>query len=255
MGKKLTVQDILEAKGKRKLTQVWVSGHDMAQACEGAGIDWLSVRLNGFEGARAGAPNTFITAANPRGSYNASDSDAIKSGFSLMGAGADAIYMCAAPERIKAVAKEWIPVVGHVGFVPAQATWTGGFRAFGKTAAEAMKIYEATLAHQEAGAFAVEMEVVPHRVAAEIAKRVEICVISLGSGAECDCEYLFGTDILGSYRGHYPRHSKRYRNHYEDSVEAFKEFKQEVEGGEFPEEKNLVEVDEREFEKFMESID
>ena len=254
MAKKLTVKDILDAKGKRKLTQVWVDGKDMAQASEQAGIDWLNARLNGLAGAREGAPNTFITAASPRGTYNASDAEAIKTSFSLMQNGADAVYMCAALDRIKAVAKERIPVVGHVGFVPAHYTWVGGYKAFGKTAKEAMEIYENTLAIQEACDFAVEMEVVPHRIAAEISRKVDICVISLGSGAGCDCEYLFGTDILGSYSGHYPRHAKKYRNHYEDSVEAFKEFREDVTLGGFPEKKHLVEVEEEEFEKFMEQM-
>jgi len=56
------------------------------------------------------------------------------------------------------------------------------------------------------------MEVVPDRVAAEISKRTSMLVLSMGGGAGCDCQYLFAEDILGMHDGHYPRHSKRYRN-------------------------------------------
>jgi len=251
---KLTAKGILDAKGKKKFAQVWVDGYDTAQACEIAGIDMLSVRVANLKQARMGAPNTFITAASPRGTYNSSDAEAIKTAFSLMNDGADAVYMCAALDRIKAVAKERIPVVGHVGFVPAYFTWIGGYKAFGKNAQDALGVYRDTLAHQEAGAFAVEIEVVPYKLAAEITKRVDICMISLGSGPGCDCEYLFGTDILGTYKGHYPRHAKKYRNHFEDSVEAFSEFKRDVANGSFPEKRHIVEIGDEELEKFIKEV-
>ncbi|MBI2842189.1 MAG: 3-methyl-2-oxobutanoate hydroxymethyltransferase [Armatimonadetes bacterium] len=251
---KLTVKHILESKGKRKFTQVLVSDGPTANACEIAGIDMLAVRAAYLKEGRAAAPNTFITAASPRGTYNASDAEAIKTAFAMLGDGADAVYMCAALDRIRAVANERIPVMGHVGFVPAHLTWIGGYRAFGKTAQEARKVYEDVLALQEAGAFAVEMEVVPHKVAAEIARRVDICVVSLGSGPGCDCDYLFGCDILGSHNTHYPRHAKKYRSHYEDSIEAFREFREEVESGAFPGREHVVEIKDEEFEEFVGGI-
>ena len=92
---------------------------------------------------------------------------------------------------------------------PYRSSWFGGFKAVGKTAKEALDVYEKTLAYQEAGAIAVEMEVVPHQVASEISKRVDILVISMGSGAGCDAQYLFATDILGSNTGHVPASRQR----------------------------------------------
>jgi 3-methyl-2-oxobutanoate hydroxymethyltransferase len=252
---KLTTIEILNAKGKRRLTRVLVDSFDMAKACEAAGIDMLSVRAAHLKQVRQGAPNTFITAASPRGTYNASDEEAIRSAFALINEGADAVYMCASIERIQAVAREGIAVEGHVGFVPALVTWIGGYRAVGKTADEALKVYRDTLALEQAGAAFAEMEVVPARIAAEIAKRVKISVVSLGSGADCDCVYLFGCDVLGTHDAHYPRHAKKYRHFFEESIAAFREFKADVLQGSFPEKKQIVEIDNDELEKFLKQAD
>ena len=252
---KLTVSDILAAKGKQRFTEVRVSNPEQAKACEQGGIDIISARISQLPDVRAAAPNTFLTGSSPLGTYNACDADAIRTAYEIMNAGGDAFYMCAALDRIKAVAAERIPVVGHVGFVPVHATWTGGFRAIGKTATEAAQVYRDTLAMQAAGVFAVEMEVVPHRIAAEISKRVDICVISMGSGTGCDCEYLFATDILGLHDGHVPRHAKVYRNQFADSVAAFTEFKADVDSGAYPAPSHLVEIPDDEFDAFMQQID
>ncbi len=252
---RLTVKDLLACKGGKKLTMINVSDHDTAQACDRAGIDMLSCSGASLPQVRKGAPNCFIRPAAPRPSYKASDADAIRACYALMEQGADAVYMCPGLDRIRAVAKMRIPVFGHVGLVPDHLTWIGGYRSVGKTAQEALRVYQDVLAHQEAGAIGVEMEVVPHRIAAEISKRVEISVIGLGSGPGCDGEMLFACDVLGSHGGHYPRHAKKYRNHFEDSVEAFKEFKQEVDNRSFPAKQNIVAIKDEEFEKFMEEID
>jgi 3-methyl-2-oxobutanoate hydroxymethyltransferase len=159
------------------------------------------------------------------------------------------------------MANEGIPVVGHVGFIPYKSTWFGGFKAVGKTADSALRVYQRTLAHQEAGAIGVEMEIVPHQIAAEISKRVKIMVLSMGSGTGCDGQYLFATDILGTNTGHVPRHAKIYRNlavEYErlhkETISAFADFKDEVAQGVYPEKSHVVEAQDEEYQKFMEAL-
>ncbi|MGL4238997.1 3-methyl-2-oxobutanoate hydroxymethyltransferase, partial [Tabrizicola sp.] len=76
-------------------------------------------------------------------------------------------------ETVEYLAREWIPVVGHVGLVPSRVTWTGGYRAVGKTADTALALYDECLAYERAGAIAVEIEVVPPEVAAEISRRMK----------------------------------------------------------------------------------
>ncbi|WP_204307647.1 3-methyl-2-oxobutanoate hydroxymethyltransferase, partial [Klebsiella pneumoniae] len=84
---------------------------------------------------------------------------------------------------------EGIPVCGHVGLIPSKATWTGGFKAVGKTAQSALDIWRQTKALDEAGAFAAEIEVVPVAVATAISERTSLFMISMGAGAGCDAQY------------------------------------------------------------------
>ena len=95
------------------------------------------------------------------------------------------------------MADEGIPVVGHVGLIPSRATWTGGFRAVGKTADGAMEVFGQVKALEAAGAFAAEIEVVPDRVAAEISRRAALLMFSMGAGTGGDAQYLFAEDVLG----------------------------------------------------------
>ena len=157
---------------------------------------------------------------------------------------------------------EYIPVVGHVGLVPARATWTGGFNAVGKTAADAMELLKQVKSYEQAGAIGVELEVVPVEVANEISKRTSILVWSMGAGAGCDAQYLFSNDILGYTDGHIPRHAKIYRDFkgeferlQNECVGACKEFVDDVNNGIFPEEPHLIRMQPDELFKFREILD
>ena len=160
------------------------------------------------------------------------------------------------------LAKEFLPVVGHVGLVPSRATWTGGFKAVGKTAAEALQLFKQIKSYEDAGAIAVELEVVPVEVATELSKRTSLLVWSMGAGAGCDAQYLFSNDILGYTEGHIPRHSKVYRNfkaEYDrlqlERISAFTEFVNDVDTGVFPEVSHLVHMDDDELDRFFEGLD
>jgi 3-methyl-2-oxobutanoate hydroxymethyltransferase len=260
--KKLTVKDIFDLKGKRQLTEVFVATAEEAAACEAAGIDML-VTMGGdmLRAVRDAAPNTFVTGALEYGQV-VSGTDAVRQAFERMNAGADAVYARMSPEWLREMAKEHIPVVGHVGMIPQIRTWWGGFKAVGKTADEALRVYQHTLAHQEAGCIGVEMEVVPARIAAEIAKRVNICVLSMGSGDGCDAQYLFSCDILGMNQGHVPRHAKVYGNLHAEleriqrlRTEAYLGYKNDVDAGSYAAPENTVAVADCEFEKFLAVID
>ena len=113
---------------------------------------------------------------------------------------------------IKAMRDNNIPTIGHVGLVPGKATWIGGLRAIGKTAEEGIGVLKHTLALQEAGVIGVELEVVPPRVAKIITEKVDIITMSMGSGSDCDAQFLFSNDVLGWNEGHIPRHARIYRN-------------------------------------------
>lgn len=247
-----TVADLRADKGRRQHTMLRVFTLDEAAAAEAAGIDIVSVppELVTHPEYRQVAPSLFSMTGHTHLTAGTRE-DYLRTAGGLIEAGADAIYCSGSLDTVACLAREYIPVVGHVGLVPARATWTGGFRAVGKTAEGALALYEECRAYEEAGAIAVEIEVVPVEVATEIARRMDRLMLwSMGAGAGCDAQYLFSVDILGETRGHIPRHSKVYRNlaaEYDrlqaERVAAFSEFVADVRSGAFPEDRHLVRMD------------
>lgn len=120
---------------------------------------------------------------------------------------------------------------------------------------------EEVRAYEAAGAFAVEIEVVPVEVVSEISRRVNILLWSMGSGPGCDVQYLFSEDILGENRGHMPRHAKVYRNFAAEydrlqryRVAAYGEFIADVASGAYPEDKHIVKMEEAELVAFLKGL-
>ena len=255
---KLTIYEIRKQKGKRQFTEIFTAKPEEAAAANDAGIDMIVTTSAAAKEVRKAAPNVFLIIA-PSGRFSSSNEAAINLGLDAMELGGDAIY-CGTHslERIRAMADVRIPVIGHVGFIPYRTNWIGGPRAIGKTADEALEVHRHTKAYEAAGAIGVEMELVPHRVATEIAQRTSLCVISMGSGNGCDAQYLFAEDILGTNKGHVPRHAKQYVNLQPEydrlrglMQQAFTEFHREVTTGAFPDPKRTVEVKQDEFTRFL----
>ena len=197
---KLAVHQIRALKGVRQLTELNVTGPDQARAAEEAGIDIVvSGRIDQRAAIRAAAAGTHFCFGLIYGHHVNTD-QALRAAFDALEAGADSIYCCLSPRIIEGLAREGVPVVGHVGLVPQKARLTG-FRAFGKTLAEAQAIWRDTRDLEQAGAVAVEMEVVAEPVATAIARRTGMTVISMGSGGGCDVQYLFAVDVLGETVG------------------------------------------------------
>ena len=269
--KKLSVYDLKNLKGKRQISEVFVNNEEEAIAAEEAGIDIITAAYGmpqfGFNATlddmvriRKSCPTTHLMSAPPIFSY-ASSYEAIKSSYSLLSIGIDSVYTANSCKWIREMTDEKIPVISHVGLIPSQVTWLGGFRAIGKTAIEAKDVYNHTLSLQDAGVFAVEMEVVPKKVASFITKNVDILTISLGSGSGCDGQYLFSQDILGTYQGKYPRHAKVYRkliNDFEriqkERILAYKEYINDVNNNEFDDPLISVDIDKKEYELFLKSL-
>jgi len=255
--RKMTIRELMDLKGQRKIIVVNVKDYYLAKACELAGIDNIVAGTDPkiVKLVSQAAPNTLITGALSFSASRISDTMASKNALELMDAGADIIYtMGIRPERVKVLSNEGIPCVGHVGLIPYLSTWKGGFRSVGKTAEEAAEVFFHTLRLQEAGAIAVEMECVPHKVATEITRRVHILTLSMGSGIDCDGQYLFGCDLLGSHDDHYPRHAVKYGEFFNQSVNIFKRFKEDVETGGYPLERHIVETSMEVFDSFINII-
>jgi 3-methyl-2-oxobutanoate hydroxymethyltransferase len=252
-----TVFDMRALKGRRQLTMLFVNDVAEAAAASAAGIDILSI-VNPIwtPEMREGAGNCFVQVGLIYGDQRTYE-DYLRAAHAAMTIGGDCFYCAGSLDTISKLAAEGIPVVGHVGLIPARRTWTGGFRAVGKTTESAMMVYRQVKDLENAGAFAAEIEVVPERVASAISKRTSLLLMSMGAGAGCDAQYLFAEDVLGYTRGHQPRHAKVYRNFHseferlqQDRIAAFREFKADVESRAFPEEKHLVPIPDEEFEAF-----
>ena len=257
MARRSAVHDLLSQKGSRKWLQVHVDSAAEAAAAVAAGIDILSCEPDHtLEPIRAAAPLAFISAGMPHGSVS-SPQEAVRLGFEILKRGADAVYTSHSPHFIEAMAREAIPVTGHVGLVPNKAAWTG-FRAIGKDPQEAIRVLRAAKDIENAGAACVEVEVVPVRLAAQITAMTPMLTMGMGCGSACDTQYLFSSDILGTNTGHYPRHSKKYADFaaleaglQSKRVEAFRAFAGDVEAGAYPEARHQLDMDDAAYEEFL----
>lgn len=260
-----TIKDLRDCKGKRTLVETLPFSTEEAAAAEEAGIDTMKVRFDPNQpelaaNIRQAAPNTFMAFSVPLVAA-ASEVEAVRLGYQAMSIGADAIMCQWSPKFITAAADAGIPIQGHAGLVPRKSTWTGGLRAVGKVLDEAVWIYNEIKALEEAGAYAVEVEVIPEQLLSEISKRTTLITSSIGGGSGGDIQFLFAEDILGNNAPPYPRHSKQYRNLFKmrqdmqlERIEGFKEFIAEVQNGKFPEKKHIIEAPSGLIEDFLAKI-
>ena len=266
--KKLTVYDYLQCKGKRQLSVMFVHSEDEAAAAEEAGIDMICTShdapqfgiYNSFDELiriRKAAPTCFMQSG---GAVRvASEYEAMKLSHKYLDIGADVIYGGNWSYKwIRALREEFVPINSHVGLVPGNATWIGGFVAQGKTADKAIRILEHTLELQDAGVIGVELEVVPPKVAEVVTQKVDIMTLSMGSGSGCDGQYLFANDVLGYTKGHIPRHARIYKDFKKEHeklqrerVDAFKSFHEDTINKKFDDPKITVGIEDKEYEKFL----
>jgi len=248
-----TVKDLRDLKGKRVLCETVPFSVEEAAAAEEAGIDTMKVRFDPKNPAlataiRKAAPHTFMSFSVPLVAA-ASEAEAVRLAYQAMEIGADAIMCQWSPRFIAAATEAGVPVQGHAGLVPRRSTWTGGLRAVGKTVDEALWIYEQIKSFEKAGAWAVEVEVIPAALLAEITKRTTLLTSSIGAGGGGDIQFLFADDILGNNGPPYPRHSKQYRNIFKmkqemqaERIAGFKEFIGDVKSGKFPGPEHVIDA-------------
>ena len=261
-----TVKDLRDQKGVRVLVETVPFTPEEAAAAEEAGIDTMKVRFDPNNPAsaiamREAAPHTFMAFSVPLIAA-ASEEEAIRLGYKAMSVGADAIMCQWSPKFISAAAEAGIPVQGHAGLVPRKSTWTGGLKAVGKTIDEAMWVYEEIKKFEAAGAYAVEVEVIPEDLLKEISKLTTLLTSSIGAGSGGDMQFLFAEDILGNNPPPYPRHSKQYRELYklkqqmqELRVSGFKEFVQDIKEGGFPGPEHVIPTPSGLIEEFVKKVE
>ena len=257
--KKPSLADIRANKGKYQYSKLHVDNWDEIVAAEAAGIDMLSVPVDLLTNPRyrEAAPTVFTFAGLSLYDQEGTTDGFLRWGYQMLRAGADAVYCPTSYANVRRMADEGIPIIGHVGLIPSKCSWTGGFKAVGKTAESAMQVWDMVRRYEDAGAFGVEIEVVPPDIAAEISQRTSLFMISMGSGTGCDAQYLFTCDVLGETAGHIPKHAKVYRHFaaerarlQQERIAAFKEYHRDVQSSAFPEPAQVIQALLGEFDKF-----
>src|SRR6266480_2299474 len=265
---KLALPELLEMK-RRGDKIVMVTAYDApgARLADAAGIDLILVVdtaamvVLGHEStvpvtmdemlfltrsvARA-AKRPLIIGDMPFGTYEASDDDADV--VKLEGAGPSL-------SRVRAITGAGIGVMGHVGLTPQSATVLGGFKAQGRTADQARRLYDDAVALERAGCFAVVLEAVPAPVAERITEALTVPTIGIGAGAATDGQVLVYHDLLGLYEGRAPRFVKRYADLATEIRDALQRYAADVREQRFPEEKHTYSIPDEELAEFEEALE
>ncbi|MGM0396470.1 MAG: 3-methyl-2-oxobutanoate hydroxymethyltransferase [Bacillota bacterium] len=268
MAKKKSILDLHKMKKNGEKVK-WVTAYDfpMASFAEQAGMDMILVGdslgmiVQGLDGTvpvtmdqciyhsqivRRGAPNTFVIGDMPFGSYQVNEDEAVKNAVRfLKEANCDAIKLeggVRVASKIKAISDAGIVVFGHIGLTPQSSGQMGGFKAQGLHVDSAREIIKDALSVQEAGALAVLLEGIPPELTEFISNTLTIPVYGIGAGAPCDGQVLVCGDLLGMFQNFTPKFAKKYTNLAEIVVSAFKEFIEDVDRGNFPEDKHVYHI-------------
>ncbi|MDH5430832.1 MAG: 3-methyl-2-oxobutanoate hydroxymethyltransferase [Nitrosopumilus sp.] len=274
-----TIQDIINMKKEKKKISVITSyDYTLASLCDKSGIDVLLVGdsagmvMLGYENtipvtmdqmcmfteavSRA-RKNSLLVSDLPFMSYQASIENAINNSGRLIKAGADAVKLeggSIMTETISAIVDVGIPVMGHIGLQPQTTMLSEGYKVQGKTKETAMRLIEDAKELEEAGVFSITIEMVSHEVAQIISETVNVPVIGIGSGVNCDGQVLVVQDLLGMYDKIKPKFAKRYMNLSEDIVRSLKDYKKDVQSGQFPTKENSFSMNDEELKKLREQI-
>jgi len=259
---KITIQDILKKKEEgKKITVLTAYDYSFAQIVDEAGIDAilvgdsLGVVVQGLDNTlpvtmdemiyhtkmvTRAVKNALVIGDMPFMSYQASVEDAVRNaGRFLKEGGAAAIKIeggAEIAEKIRAMTRSDIPVMGHIGLTPQSIHRMGGYKVQGKTKSAARKLIEEAKAVESAGAFSIVLEGIPLALAREITKTLSIPSIGIGAGPHCDGQVLVLHDLLGLFDRFVPKFIKRYANLKKEAITAVRTYIKEVEEGDFPSE-------------------
>jgi 3-methyl-2-oxobutanoate hydroxymethyltransferase len=187
---------------------------------------------------RRGLSTPLLVADMPFGSYEASNELAVANAQRFVKeAGVDAVKLergGSSVERARAIVEAGIPVMGHVGLTPQNATALGGYRSQGRTAERAFEVMRDAIALQEAGSFSIVFEAIPAPLSEAIMPRMRIPVIGIGAGPATDGQVLVYHDLLGIYAGHKARFVKEYANIREQTIDGLQAFTEDVRARRYP---------------------
>ncbi len=276
---KVTVRSFLDMKRKgRKIVMITAYDYPTAKIVDEAGVDGILVgdsvgmvllgydstlkvtmedMLHHVKAVSRANPRALVVADMPFMSYEPSNRDALENAAKFIRAGAEAVKLEGGVEivdRVEALVKAGIPVMGHIGLNPQRIYTIGGYRYRGRTEDEAARLVEDALALEEAGAFSIVIELVYAEVAREITRRLNIPTIGIGAGPYCDGQIIVYHDIMGltPYKLSFV---KRYVELYDVMKNAVSSYVSEVREGIFPGEGFYKSMDKDVLKRFMERIE
>jgi 3-methyl-2-oxobutanoate hydroxymethyltransferase len=198
-------------------------------------LDEIMIHL---KAVRRAVQRALLVADMPYGSFHTGADDAVKNALRLVKeGGAEAIKLEGGRKRlplIKRLVDEEIAVMGHIGLTPQSINKLGAYRVQGKTAEAARELLDDALALEEAGAFAIVLEVVPREIAQLITSSVSIPTIGIGAGAGCDIQVLVLHDMLGLSFGKLARFVRPYANLHQTITDAVTRYADDVRNGSYP---------------------
>ncbi|WP_342525695.1 3-methyl-2-oxobutanoate hydroxymethyltransferase [Chryseomicrobium sp. FSL W7-1435] len=268
---KTTTQFTTMKKKADKITMVTAYDYPSAKVAEQAGVDLILVgdslgmvvlgydstvavtvadMIHHGKAARRGAPDTFLIVDMPFGVCHLSLDFALTHAIDIMQqTGAQAIKIEGAGTMLPLIEKltaAGIPVVAHLGLTPQSAGVLGGFKVQGKTSQEALKIIEDAKKTQQAGAFMLVLECVPHQLAKQVTEALTIPTIGIGAGVEVDGQVLVFHDLVGYGNHHIPKFVKQFATVFPSMEAALKSYVHEVKEKQFPGEEHQFEMQQSE---------
>jgi 3-methyl-2-oxobutanoate hydroxymethyltransferase len=190
---------------------------------------------------KRGTERAMVIADMPFGTYHVNEDDSVRNALRLMKyGGAEGVKLEGGRNRVdlvKRLVSEEIPVVAHIGLTPQSVYKMGGYRVQGRTAEQAKQLIEDAKMLEDAGAFAIVLELVPREVAAMITKELKISTIGIGAGVDCDIQVLVLHDLVGMTFGRQPRFVRQYVNLRNVMTDAIQTWAKDVKSGAYPNEK------------------
>lgn len=270
MQDKVTINDFRQSKlSGKKITMLTAYDYPTAKILDEAGVDSILVgdslgmvvlgyedttrvtmedMLHHIKAVARGTKRALLVGDMPFLSFHTGKYESVKNAGRMVGeGGCKAVKLEGGndvAEDIKAIIRAGIPVMGHLGYTPQSVNIFGGHKAQGKTFETARQIYKDALALQDAGVFSLILECVPYLLAGFISRNLEIPVISIGAGGECDGQVLVTPDMLGLFRDFIPKHSKVYLDMGSAYTQAVTRYIEEVRQGIFPTTLNSFKMDE-----------
>jgi 3-methyl-2-oxobutanoate hydroxymethyltransferase len=202
----------------------------------------LEEMLHHTRAVRRGVERALLVADMPYGTYHTGEQDAVRAALRLVKeGGAEAVKLEGGRNRVETIRRlvnEEIPVMGHIGLTPQSLNKLGSYRLQARTAEAARALVEDARMLEEAGVFAIVLEVVPREIARAVTEALRVPTIGIGAGADCDAQILVTHDLLGlSFSKSSPRFVRRYANLRDTMSEAIGRYADDVRAATFPSDK------------------